>query len=160
MVHRPAILLLDEPASGLDPEARHELAILMRRLQAEGVTILVSSHILAELAEYSTEMMIIRDGQVLEQRSLRDYLGQRLLRMEFSASVEQVPVVLQSHPLVADVQLDNGGVLFAFSGDAKQQHELLAACIQSGLAVSAVGDANAGLQDEYLHRVRSVSTVQ
>jgi ABC-2 type transport system ATP-binding protein len=160
MVHRPAVLLLDEPASGLDPEARHELAMLMRRLQADGVTLLVSSHILAELAEYSTEMMIIRDGQVLEQRSLVVDSGQRQLRMEFCQRIEQIPDVLRSHERVIDARLDAGSVLFAFSGDAQQQHQLLAACVRAGVAISALGEANAGLQDEYIRRVRSARVAQ
>ena len=160
MVHQPAVLLLDEPASGLDPEARHELAMLMRRLQADGVTLLVSSHILAELAEYSTAMMIIRDGQLLEQRSLVVDAGQRLLRMDFCERIEQVPTVLNAHERVLDARLDAGSVLFGFRGDAKQQHDLLAACVRAGLAVSALGAASAGLQDEYLRRVRSAGAVQ
>jgi len=160
MVHRPAVLLLDEPASGLDPEARHELALLMRRLQANGATLLVSSHILAELAEYSTAMMIIRDGRVLEQRSLVADALRRHLRMEFSESAQHIPAVLASHALVSDPRLDTGGVLFAFSGSLKQQHELLAACIEAGVAVSGLGEANAGLQDEYLRSVRSTGQVQ
>jgi ABC-2 type transport system ATP-binding protein len=155
MVHGPSVLLLDEPASGLDPEARHELAMLMRRLQASGVTLLVSSHILAELAEYSTDMMIIRDGRLLEQRTLVADAQQRLLRMELVSSIEQIPELLASHALVHDARLDGGGLVFGFSGDAGQQHELLAACVAGGIAISALGDAHAGLQDEYLRRVRA-----
>jgi len=155
MVHRPTVLLLDEPASGLDPEARHELALLMRRLQANGVTLLVSSHILAELAEYSTEMMIIRDGRLLEQRSLLVDTAQRHLRMELFEPAGHVPAVLGSHALVSDARLDGAAVLFAFSGSLKQQHELLAACLAAGVTVSGLGEASAGLQDEYLRRVRS-----
>jgi ABC-2 type transport system ATP-binding protein len=155
MVHKPAVLLLDEPASGLDPEARNELALLMRKLQAGGVTLLVSSHILAELAEYSTQMMIIHDGRVLEQRLLAVGDARRHLRMALCDVVTSIPAALASHALVDDVQLDGNDLFFTFSGDAKQQHELLVACIAAGVQVSGLGDADAGLQDEYLRRVRS-----
>ncbi len=64
IVHSPSVLLLDEPAAGLDPDARRSLSDLIRRLSGEGMTILVSSHILAELEDYSTEMLMIRDGRV------------------------------------------------------------------------------------------------
>jgi ABC-2 type transport system ATP-binding protein len=64
IVHSPAVLLLDEPAAGLDPDARRSLSDLIRKLSGEGMTILVSSHILAELEDYSTEMLMIRDGRV------------------------------------------------------------------------------------------------
>ncbi|VVC82742.1 DNA mismatch repair protein MutS [Sideroxydans sp. CL21] len=61
IIHQPKVLLLDEPASGLDPEARASLATLFRQLQADGMTLLVSSHILSELDEYSTHMLALRD---------------------------------------------------------------------------------------------------
>ena len=65
IVHRPRVLLLDEPASGLDPEARHELSGLIRSLAGEAMTIVVSSHILAELEDYCTEMLMLSEGRVV-----------------------------------------------------------------------------------------------
>lgn len=70
IIHSPQLLVLDEPASGLDPEARGSLAALFRRLAAGGMTLLVSSHILTELEEYSTHMLAIRDGRLVEFRAL------------------------------------------------------------------------------------------
>jgi len=64
IVHQPRVLLLDEPAAGLDPEARRSLSGLILKLAADGMTIVVSSHILAELEDYSTRMLMIRDGRV------------------------------------------------------------------------------------------------
>jgi ABC-2 type transport system ATP-binding protein len=64
IVHRPRVLLLDEPAAGLDPEARRALSDLILRLSRDGLTIVVSSHILSELEDYSTRMLMIRDGRV------------------------------------------------------------------------------------------------
>src|SRR5690606_30736533 len=64
IVHEPRVLLLDEPAAGLDPEARRALSDLILRLAGEGMTIVVSSHILSELEDYSTQMLMIRDGAV------------------------------------------------------------------------------------------------
>jgi ABC-2 type transport system ATP-binding protein len=68
LLHDPAVVILDEPASGLDPEARADLSHLVRRLQADGKTILVSSHILSELEDYSTDMLIIDRGRIVEQQ--------------------------------------------------------------------------------------------
>jgi len=70
IVHSPQLLVLDEPASGLDPEARGNLAALFRRLAASGMTLLVSSHILTELEEYSTHMLALREGRVVEFRAI------------------------------------------------------------------------------------------
>ena len=68
IVHQPQVLLLDEPASGLDPDARDSLATLFRQLQAQGMTLVVSSHILSELDAYSTHVLSLRGGCV-EQHS-------------------------------------------------------------------------------------------
>lgn len=64
IVHQPAVLLLDEPASGLDPEARAELSQLLRQLQAQGMTLIVSSHILSELDEYCSHLLALRAGRI------------------------------------------------------------------------------------------------
>ena len=66
LIHKPKILLLDEPASGLDPEARINLSKLLKNFEQLGVTIIVSSHILAELENYCTDMLVIRGGKILE----------------------------------------------------------------------------------------------
>lgn len=73
IVHKPEILLLDEPASGLDPEARAELSAVMLALQAEGITSLVSSHILAELEEYCTSMLVLRNGKIQKHVLLQEH---------------------------------------------------------------------------------------
>lgn len=70
IISTPKLLVLDEPASGLDPEARASLAGLFRRLQADGITLLVSSHILTELEAYSTHMLVLRAGRMIEYRAL------------------------------------------------------------------------------------------
>ena len=64
IVHQPRVLILDEPAAGLDPDARRDLSRLITDLAAQGMTIVVSSHILAELEDYCTAMLMIRDGKV------------------------------------------------------------------------------------------------
>jgi ABC-2 type transport system ATP-binding protein len=64
ILHKPQLLFLDEPASGLDPEARFHLSQLLLELQKEGMTIIVSSHILAELEDYSTHMLVIDEGKI------------------------------------------------------------------------------------------------
>ena len=70
IVHQPRVLLLDEPASGLDPEARASLSQLMRALQAQGMTLIVSSHILSELDEYCTHILSLRGGRVESHEAL------------------------------------------------------------------------------------------
>jgi ABC-2 type transport system ATP-binding protein len=72
IVHQPSVLLLDEPASGLDPDARSSLSQLFRLLQAQGMTLVVSSHILSELDEYCTHILSIRNGRIESHEALQD----------------------------------------------------------------------------------------
>lgn len=67
IIHSPKIILLDEPASGLDPEARFHLSQLLVSLQKKGMTLVVSSHILSELEDYSTHMIIVNEGKIINQ---------------------------------------------------------------------------------------------
>src|SRR5262249_44101267 len=71
IVHEPKVLLLDEPAAGLDPQARRDLSQLLLTLRDQGMTLVVSSHILAELEDYCTEMIIIEDGEIRGGRAIR-----------------------------------------------------------------------------------------
>ena len=98
MVHDPALLLLDEPASGLDPRARIELRELLWQLQSLGKTIIVSSHILSELQEICSHVAIMEAGRLLAEGSPNDIIGrlggQRKIRVTFSDGVsEEFPVV-------------------------------------------------------------------
>src|SRR5207253_3245378 len=81
IVHQPAVVLLDEPAAGLDPEARASLSAQFRQLQAEGKTLIVSSHILAELEEYSTHMLALRAGRVIEFQEIGAHATAGLQRL-------------------------------------------------------------------------------
>ena len=83
---RPSVLLLDEPASGLDPEARQELSKLLRGLSAAGMTILVSSHILAELQDYCTHMLILNQGRLLDHRAIEGAGAEDRRRMRLRLS--------------------------------------------------------------------------
>jgi len=89
IIHRPKLLLLDEPAAGLDPEARTQLSDTFRRLRDEGHTLLVSSHILAELEDYSTHMLIVEDGRIISHTALGDAgtAERQRIRLRFSQPV-------------------------------------------------------------------------
>jgi ABC-2 type transport system ATP-binding protein len=158
IIHNPKVLLLDEPASGLDPEARSHLAVLFRQLQASGMTLLVSSHILAELDEYSTHLLSLRDGQVLENRILpATHLpgAARSLRIGLAEPASHLSEWLTQQPGI-DVQ--ESGADYAhigFAGDQAAQAALLAELIKAGFAVASFAEYKENLQQSYL---RSVAT--
>jgi ABC-2 type transport system ATP-binding protein len=152
IIHSPRLLLLDEPAAGLDPEARHGLALLFRELQANGMTIVVSSHILAELDEYSTDMLVLKGGRIVEQRELRPGDGARGRRMQvtFVAPDARALQVLASQPQVASVVADGVLVSFTLHGDESAPALVLRALVDAGLAVAAFGESRENLHDSYL----------
>ena len=153
IIHRPRVLVLDEPAAGLDPEARIALAALLRDLQAQGMTLLVSSHILAELEAYATHMLIIEAGRVLPLQALAlapAVAASRQLLLTLAAPAPTAPLVLAAQPGVAAVRQDGSLLHFEFHGDLSAQSALLAALLAQQLPVAALQTVTTDLQQRYL----------
>jgi ABC-2 type transport system ATP-binding protein len=152
IVHRPRVLLLDEPAAGLDPQARRDLSQLLLSLKADGMTLIVSSHILAELEDYSDRMIIVDDGRIAggEAIALRD--GTRL-RIELATARDGLADLLA---LQGAKVLEAGPdrALLALGGGAGERATLLAALVQNGFAVSEFAPDTQALEDVYFAQVR------
>jgi ABC-2 type transport system ATP-binding protein len=107
MIHDPALLILDEPASGLDPRARIELRELLKELRALGKTVMISSHILTELAEMCTHIAIIERGKLLAsgdvQTILRSLQPHRTLEVRMLGGIERAEELLRGRPDVLNV---------------------------------------------------------
>ncbi len=102
VIHRPQLLLLDEPVSGLDPIARIDYCQTIKRLQSEGITILISSHILSDLEDFCTTIGIMERGRLVESgrlQSLYQREGQQLLITALESDV-RLKIFLEEHPLV------------------------------------------------------------
>jgi ABC-2 type transport system ATP-binding protein len=159
IIHGPGLLLLDEPAAGLDPEARHALAGLFLELRGEGMTLVVSSHILAELDEYSTHMLVLRAGRVVEHRALdRGSAGaaaRRRIRIALASPDDSLGRRLAAMPGAAVLESDASRALVEWSGDEAGQAALLASLVRDGLAVSAFAESRENLHESYLKTVAS-----
>ena len=158
LVHDPQILLLDEPASGLDPRARVELRELLRELRSLGKTILISSHILPELEELCTSVAIVDRGLVLAQGRVADI--ERRLRF---GAVLRVRLLLEGDALEAarrqfeadpDVAtaalLHDGTIEIGFRGDDAATARLLAASVAAGLPIVSFARAASDLEELFL----------
>jgi ABC-2 type transport system ATP-binding protein len=110
MIHDPALLILDEPASGLDPRARIELRELLKELRALGKTVMISSHILTELAEMCTHIAIIERGRLLAagdvQTILRSLQPHRTLELRVLQGAERAEELLRGYAGILDVRRD------------------------------------------------------
>jgi ABC-2 type transport system ATP-binding protein len=158
LVHDPQVLLLDEPASGLDPRARVELRELLRELRTLGKTILISSHILPELEELCTSVAIVDHGQVLAQGRVAD-IERRLrfgavLRVRFlleGEALEAARASLAADPDVATAMiLEDGTIELGFRGDDAATARLLAGTVAAGLPVVSFARAASDLEELFL----------
>lgn len=155
IIHQPRVVLLDEPASGLDPEARSALAGLFLSLRDQGMTLMVSSHILTELEEYSTDMLILKAGEIAGQRQVR---ARKTVASLFKVSLvqpsEALAIVLGEVQGVTDIRVHDRQGWFRFAGDAKARHDLLQRMLNSGVPVCAFAEEHADMQHEYLEVVQ------
>ncbi|MFQ5593757.1 MAG: ATP-binding cassette domain-containing protein, partial [Anaerolineae bacterium] len=154
LVHDPEILLLDEPASGLDPRARVEIRELLRELQRMGKTIIVSSHILSELAEMCDQVGIIERGRLLISGSMeevrRHLRHEKTIRLTVISDVEAARAALSDYPGVGEVFEVNGGLEAGFVGDAEATAGLLAHLVQQGIQVTNFTEDTTDLEDLFL----------
>ena len=158
LVHDPQVLLLDEPASGLDPRARVELRELLRELRSLGKTILVSSHILPELEELCTSVAIIDRGQVLAHGKVAEIekrlrvgaiLRARVLGGSEEHEAARAWFATQQDVVTADL-LDDGTVEIGFHGDDDGSARLLANAVGAGLRVASFARAASDLEELFL----------
>ena len=156
IIHAPRVLILDEPATGLDPESRQALAGLFRTLQQRGMTLLVSSHILAELADYATHMLVLRQGRVIEQRALQGR-PQMELRIELLKDADAAAGWLAQRSEIAGVHCDGNTLRVTCAPEPTAQAALLAALVNAGFSVLRFEAAEPNLQQSYLETLRTDS---
>jgi ABC-2 type transport system ATP-binding protein len=158
LVHDPQVLLLDEPASGLDPRARVELRELLRELRSLGKTIVISSHILPELEELCTSVAIVDHGRVLAQgrvsdieRRLRAGAVLRVKLLADDAGYETARTWFAEQPFVASAALNPDGTIeIGFRGDDQATSRLLVAAVTAGLPVMTFARAASDLEELFL----------
>lgn len=155
MIHDPAVLILDEPANGLDPRARIELRHMIRGLAAEGKALLVSSHILTELGEMCDAIGIIERGQLIVSGTVAE-IKARLrphidVLVELIGQGEQLGAWLVDKPHVSQIQASDRIVRFQFeSDDAQAQAEMLRAIVSAEFPVLEYSIESRSLEDVFL----------
>ena len=156
IVHRPTILLLDEPASGLDPEARYELSNLMVNLAENGMTIIVSSHILAELADYSTHMLVLQDGNVVEHKKLKSNpISRAFVYLEIGAEHDLAPLLdkIKLFRGVTEIMSVDDKIHVKLDTLISSKHQFLKDLLLENILVNDFSEVKINLQDEYIKTV-------
>lgn len=157
LVHNPPVLILDEPASGLDPRARLEMKFLLSELSSMGKTILVSSHILSELADFCTSIGVIERGKLLASGSIseiqKELRSHRVLKIRIlNTNPQQFESVIKNHAAVkADsVNTIDHTISAEFEGDSVSQADLLRQLIEAGAIVESFDEEQLSLEDVFM----------
>jgi ABC-2 type transport system ATP-binding protein len=149
IVHEPSLIILDEPASGLDPEARIHLSSLFVELNQAGATLIVSSHILAELEDYCTQMLVMRDGKITDVQQLTNTPS---LTYTIKLS-EPAALFLEKLGALSDINIlshEDNILTLTYVGTAENQPNLLKQLMALGLPVIEITQVKHRLQDLYL----------
>lgn len=150
IIHRPKFLLLDEPASGLDPEARHELSLLLLKLKDEGMSILVSSHILSELDEYCSHMLVIKGGRVQAFQSVNDDVNEdQTVSLQFVGLDESIFERVRNMEGVKQAEWNNHAVTVILDAGEEARAALLRKLFEQNLPLSEAAVIKASLLNSY-----------
>jgi len=154
LVHDPPVLILDEPSSGLDPRARLEVKALLRELRRMGKTILISSHILTELADCCTSIGIIERGQLLMHGPIDDVYRRirhnRIMEIRFLERMETGLSIIRSLPQTLDVQVDGQRARVEIAGDEACLAALLEKLLAAGVRMHSFAEKDPTLEDVFM----------
>lgn len=154
LVHDPELLILDEPASGLDPKARIEMKEVLKQLQIMGKTIIISSHILPELAEMCSEVGIIKSGQLAVQGSVQDIMNKlqqkRSVIVKTLGEKEKLIQILKEQPKVDFVQENAYDIEFGFDGEDDDLKNILKTLIMADIPITNFGEKEGNLEEVFM----------
>ena len=154
LLHDPKVLLLDEPASGLDPRARLELRDVIVELGKQGKAVLVSSHILSEMADFCNSVGIMERGKMIVTGRIDAILEQlqphRILKVRLTAPDSRLGLFLSSAGAVSELTLDGPAASFRFMGDDSDAASLLRSLILNDFQILSFQEHTGNLQDIFL----------
>ena len=155
IIHRPKVLLLDEPASGLDPKARMDLRNVLLSLRDAGTTVFISSHILTELEGFCTSIGLMEKGRMVKSGRIDDIVASgspaRVVRMTWALnSRDGAEAKLRSMPNVSDVLARDRDGVFKFVGSEEELPDVLAALMSAGVRVTSFGEVKQTVEDIYV----------
>ena len=162
LLHDPQVLLLDEPASGLDPRARIEIRTLLKRLGATGKTIMVSSHILPELADVCNKIGIIERGELIVNMAVADVMKrvrpQTVLHVGVAGDRAAAAKLLEQHPLVDRVEVGEQHLTVTLSDGQQDYSDLATALVTAGHKLTMLKEDEINLETAFMALTKGITS--
>lgn len=157
LIHNPELLILDEPASGLDPKARVEMKEVLKELKDIGKTIIISSHILPELAELCTSIGIIEKGKMVVSGTVEEIMQKtshkKVLRVKVLGELEGAVKLLKEQPSIGAVNVHNDYLEADFSGTNEVMAEILKVAIKNDIPIVSFTEVDRNLESVFMHLI-------
>ncbi|MEK4484938.1 ABC transporter ATP-binding protein [Psychrobacillus sp. FSL H8-0484] len=156
LIHDPKVLILDEPASGLDPRARVEMRDILRQLKNMGKTILISSHILPELAEMCDEIGVIDGGKLIAHGSVDEIqaqlAGEKQISVRVKGLLENAATFFEEDPFASKVEIheEKSTIIFNYRGSEEDQINLLKKALDQQLRIISFSETETNLEDVFM----------
>ena len=154
LIHNPSLLILDEPASGMDPRARFEMKNILKNLKDMGKTIIVSSHILSELGEICTNLGIIEGGQMICSGTVDEIMGRMSINNRLTIQIlnkgEQAVTLLKEMPQIRNIDFESNKITLDFKGEDEEAAQILKNLILHGISVVSFGREDGTLEDIFI----------
>lgn len=154
LLPEPKIVLLDEPASGMDPHGRMLLKDILRQISAEGATVLISSHILTELSAFCTSVGVMEKGRMVVSGTVADVaeqvLGRARVLVEVLEGADRAQQLLTANPAISNISQDGNALTFEHTGGPAEESDLLAALVAAGVRITAFGRKKEDLEDVFM----------
>jgi ABC-2 type transport system ATP-binding protein len=162
LLHDPQVLLLDEPASGLDPRARIEIRTLLKRLGAMGKTIMVSSHILPELADICNKIGMIEKGELIVNTAVADVLKlvrqQTVLHVGVAGDLAAAGKLLEKQPLVSKVEANSKHLTVTLTEGAQDYSELATVLVNAGHKLTMLKEDEINLETAFMALTKGITS--
>ena len=154
LIHNPKLLILDEPASGMDPRARFEMKNILKNLKDMGKTILVSSHILSELGEICTNLGIIEKGKMICQGTVEDIMskisGNHPINISVLEKANEAVKILKENVNIGEISCNENRITAAFNGDEKEASKLLKKLIIEDIPIISFNRESSSLEEIFM----------
>lgn len=155
LIHHPQLLVMDEPASGLDPGARRVFKNVLRSLCEEGYTVLISSHILSDLADMCSHIGIIHQGKMVLEGPIDEIMtsidSSNPILIEVYQNLEGAVQKLKQHPFVTRISIDKNTISILFTGTRKEEAELLRMLVEEQVEILSFRREHNSLESVFFH---------